>query len=98
MKSKGKLRRANKKEIIIQSKNGDNCSKVFSCSFNQFVPFQVWSSGFHRNKRFVAESTLKYLLDNNYFSSADLLFFLLDNKLVSDFSVFGLLMKWGARK
>lgn len=95
----GNLRRVKKENILfVKNGNQDECSKIHSCSLRQTLPNEKWSSGYHRNKRFLATTTLKYFLDNNYCNVEELIFYLLDSKNTSDFALFALLMKWGRQK
>jgi hypothetical protein len=95
----GNLRRVKKENVlIVKNGNQDECSKIHSCSLRQTLPNEKWSSGYHRNKRFLSTTTLQYFIDQNYINIEELIFYLIESKQVSDFSIFGLLMKWGAKK
>lgn len=94
----GQLRRS-KKESIVFNQNGSGSNvTVFSCSLKQTVPNQKWSSGYHRNKRFLSKQIIDYLLDNNYCDFDDLVLHVLNSKKTSDFHLFNLLLNWGKGK
>lgn len=98
MRNTGRLRRSTKKVVVIGQHKDLVESKVFSCSFKQTIPNEVWASGFHRNRKHLSKVTLQYFLDNNFCCVEDIIFYLLESKSTSDFALFGLLMKWGRQK
>ncbi len=98
MRSTGRLRRSIKRVVAVQQHKDLVESKVYSGSFKQTIPNEVWASGYHRNKKHLSKVTLQYFLDNNFCCVEDLVFYLLESKNTSDFALFGLLMKWGRQK
>ena len=91
----GKLRRTKKQKIIVTEKDNTCGLKIFSCSFKQSIPYEIWSTKYHRNRKHLAFESSDYFLDNDFVNVESLLYHWLDSGRVSDFYLFGLLMKWG---